>query len=298
MSMLELGSIVTMTMRVTDNTGTLVDPASPPTFVATHADGVTTSGTLSSTKASTGIYYVDWPTTATGRWTYVGTATLTGGGTVVVRDVFEVVDSTTTSILSVPDAASCLNLDLTADPDQYVPQLRDFVAGITRVIESIVGPILVAQVDEWLDGGGPFVYLSKSPVVSVTSVQEVIGTARYTLTQQDPGGTVDSFGYSIDYDTGKLIRRVSGISVAWAYGKNNVHVVYKAGRTSTAANIRQAALDLLRVNYVPQQVGNLEAWTSSGVNNIDVEGSYRMGFFVPNRVMEQLMPDVQRAWAG
>ncbi len=142
--------------------------------------------------------------------------------------------------------------------------------------------------------------LSWRPVLSVSLVTESYGGGTtYTLTNQDPSGaSLDSYGYSLDKDTGKLTRRVSGMAARFMAGRNNIRAVYQAGRITTPPNIRNAALELIRFNYVPQQSGNLTSWGRGTSNDTDVEGSMRLGFFVPNRVMEQLNPDSNRVWAG
>jgi hypothetical protein len=293
-----VNSSTRIVIYVRDATGALANVSGNLSVSALHADGVTTIAASNAATTATGTYVWDIVPAKAGRWAVTATGTLASGLAYRWTDIFEATDLGAAQIVSIADAMQALNLDLTSIPAGYIPGLRDFITGITRVIESITGPVLPVTVDEWLDGGGPYLLLTRRPVLSVTSVVEVIGTTQYTLTLQDPGGSVDSFGYSVNLAEGVLIRRVSGIATYFAAGKQNVHAVYQAGTLATSANVRNGALELIRVNYASQQIGNLVPWGNGSVNDVDVAGSYRMGFFVPNRVMEQLLPDSARTWVG
>jgi len=63
-----------------------------------------------------------------------------------------------------------------------------------------------------------------------------------------------------------------------------VAVIYKAGRTVIPANITIAALDLIRINFRPQQGGNMSRYDEPGETRADY------GMFVPNSVMANLAP--------
>lgn len=299
MPVYELGALVPLSAIVQDANGTLVDVTGNFTFTALHADGLTTSGALIGIHDGSGRYHYDYPAPKVGRWTYAGTG-MTAAGPVLFSDSFEVDTLSSRQIMSVSDALVALRLDKSPNAQSYVADLRDTITGITAVIESIVGPVIPVTVDEWLDGGSPYVMLTRRPVLSVTLVTESYGGGTtFTLIEQDPSDTdLGTYGYSLKASTGKLTRRVSGIAACFAGGRENIHAVYQAGRITTPPNIRNAAMELLRVNYIPTQTGNLTSWGRLATDDVDPSAAIRMGFFVPNRVMEQLSPDNNRVWAG
>lgn len=201
--------------------------------------------------------------------------------------------SETTDLVTVDDVAGHLNWDDT-QKTKYATEMATFISAVTPVVEDITGPVVSRQFDEWYDGGSPIIVLDNTPVTQVTTVTETFGAnviRTLTLQQLDGQTPVDAYGYTIDLVTGTLVRRVSGMSGPFARGRRNVHVVYTAGygaaTTNVPANIRLGALELIRVNWQPQQGGNRPPM---GVIDPQVGDSMRLGFFVPNRVMELLSP--------
>jgi hypothetical protein len=172
---------------------------------------------------------------------------------------------------------------------------------VTPVIESFTGPIIQRVEDQWYDGGTPIIMLTKAPVVSVASVTETFGAnvIRTLIFQPLDGITpVDAFGYTIDLESGALIRRVSGVAAPFAAGRRNVHVVHTVGRTDVPYNVQEGAKELIRINWQPKRAaswagGPLQQQAADAMS-VD-QGVIRMGFFVPNRVIELLMPS-QHAW--
>ncbi|MGA4726290.1 N,N-dimethylformamidase beta subunit family domain-containing protein [Micromonospora taraxaci] len=174
-----------------------------------------------------------------------------------------------TDIVTVEEVKKQLNIPL-GDTSQDA-ELGDFIASVTDVIEHIVGPVVPREVVEFHDGGQGALTLRRPPVLSVTSVVE-------------SGVTLDAAGYASSLASG-LLRRSSG---RWAGGYGSVGVTYQAGRATTPASIKQAAKELVALNFRPQQGGNFSPFDSGG--DSAPGGDMILGFFVPNRVMQMLSP--------
>lgn len=195
-----------------------------------------------------------------------------------------------TCIVSIGDAKNFLGIDNNAD--DY--RLQVFIDGLTPVIEQIAGPVIQRTVTEIHDGRTDTIMLRQPPVVSITSVDEFLGRADYTVTAQPLGQTVDNYGYSIDNpDIGLLVRRSSaGTAMPFLGGPRMVRVVYVAGRAMVPPNIKLAALTLVQLNYEPLTQGGRPAFQNAGMALDDMAGSPMIrGFLVPNYVKEMLADD-------
>ena len=106
--------------------------------------------------------------------------------------------------------------------------------------------------------------------------------------------SLDSYGYTIDKDSGALTRRISGLAAPFLPGRRNVHVIGVCGRSTIQANIIEAGMELVRVNWQTQLGGTRPGYggTSSNPNGETAgPGQFVLGYFVPNRVMELLQPN-------
>lgn len=179
-------------------------------------------------------------------------------------------------IVSVAEVKKQLNI-----PDSDTSQdaeLADFIASITDVIEDVVGPVVPREVTEVHDGGTEVVILRQPPVLDVTSVTE-------------DGSAVDPSGYTASLDAGVLYRT----GRTWAGGRAGVRVIYQAGRAVTSASIKQAGKELVAVNFRGQLGGNQSVF-DGGAPQPAAAGEIRLGFFIPNRVMQLLRPHRQDGW--
>lgn len=135
-----------------------------------------------------------------------------------------------------------------------------YIGAVTDIIDNAVGDILPTEYDEWHNGGGNFIVLDHTPVISVQLVTEFYGMTLYTLTEQPLDGSVamDFFGYSVDYKTGQIARRIRGAEPGlFAYGAKNIHVQYTAGIGETVPmSLQFAALEDIRVLYQTTELGN------------------------------------------
>jgi hypothetical protein len=197
-----------------------------------------------------------------------------------------------TDLVAIADVASHLNWDATQQA-KYATEMARFISATTAVVERITGPVVQRSYDEWLDGGGQQVML-RSPVVSVTLLTESSGNAVQTLAEEPLTAAGDGYGYTINKTTGVVTRRASGSATTFADGVENIHAQYTAGlcadTPSVPANVALAALEIIRVNWQPQQSGNRPSMGQVDPNVAD--GLRMLGFFVPNRVMELLQPNI------
>lgn len=188
-----------------------------------------------------------------------------------------------TPIVTVTQAKAQLGItDATFDG-----QLTDFVATASQMIVNQIGPVAGSPtVSEWHDGGSPeIVIYEESPIQSVTSVTESMGSVVYTLTQitLDSGSVTTPFGFTVDLDAGLLVRRAAGVAIPFADGDKNIHITYVAGYTTTPPDIIQATLLLVQHLWETQR-GPLTR--GRGASDLNAGTSYSM----PNRVMEILSP--------
>lgn len=198
-----------------------------------------------------------------------------------------------TDLVAIGDVASHLNWD-SAQQTKYATEMARFISAVTPVVERITGPVVQRAYDEWFDGGGQQIILRK-PVVTVTLLTEASGgNSIQTLTNEPLTAAGDGYGYTVNNDTGVVTRRANGIAAAFAAGVENIHAQYTAGLCadtgSVPANIALGALEIIRVNWQPQQGGNRPTMGTVDPNVAD--GLRMMGFFLPNRVMELLQPNV------
>jgi hypothetical protein len=190
-------------------------------------------------------------------------------------------------LVALPDVKLALNMN--AADTTHDAELQDFISGVTAVVEFYTGPIIPADFDEYHDGGSWQLVLRNTPVLSLATLTEMVhGTILQTLSAEPQDGTapvVDGYGYSLETSTGIVTRRRLGTAAPFARGRRNVHAVYTAGFATVPPNVKRAALDLLAFNYDPQrgprkQLGRPMAGAE--------DAQPTMGFWVPNRVVEQL----------
>lgn len=180
------------------------------------------------------------------------------------------------------------HLNFGADRTHDAELLR-LVDAITPVVEFITGPVVQRSYTETYDGGSSFISLRHRPIVSVASVAEFRGPIRYELTQvASPDlGTIYSYEFEA---SGRIVRRtVGGGMTSFPGGLETVTVTYTAGYVTVPANIRYGCLELIRVNYQQTQQAGHPMFGGGGGDDA-VPGAVLMGFFVPNRVKELLLP--------
>lgn len=264
--MFDVGDIYPATVDVTDAAGAPVNPATV-TFEFTLPDGTLVSPTPMN--PSTGRYTHDLTINQPGLHKF---RAVTTGPATAFTDVFSAADPAAPPIVGLAELKTHLNIPAASTGDDE--ELREFALSVTEVVEHIVGPVAPRSVVEVHDGGGDAIVLRQPPVLSVTSVAEG-GTAVADYILSDAG----------------VLYRVAG---CWLPGRGKVTVTYKAGRSVVPRSIAQAAKELARINWRPQQGGNYSPFDGGASDEL---GQVRLGFFVPNRVVEMLTPHSQAGFA-
>src|SRR5687768_1844805 len=257
----DIGATVPLTVTVRNAAGAPTNPTTI-TLTITLPDGTTTSPAITNPPAVTGVFTYDYVTVQAGlhrvRWATTVPST-------AYTDVFNVWALTGISMVGLAETKEHLNMALTTTT--YDEELRRAIAGACAVAEGIVGACASRTVTETFSGrGGNKIYLALAPVLSITSLTE-------------DGATVAASGYSLAPKTG-IVTRTGGLPV----GDNNCVITYVPGRRVIPDNILEGVKDLVRANFRPQLGGNFSPFDSTGPASS--EGTMRLGFFIPNSVME------------
>lgn len=271
--MYDLGAVVPLGIDVRDGSGNLAD-AETVALTITLPSGTSATPTVANPPTSTGRYAVDYVTTAPGRhvvrWTTENPAT-------AYMDVFHVA-ADWVAIVGLAETKRHLNIP--ADDTTMDEELRGFIASASLVVEDIVGVVARRVFTETDSGGSRHIVLAHSPVLDIVEV-----TADGTVV--DPGDYTSS-------PSGLLARR----SGTWPGGLRNISITYMAGRTVVEANIIDATKELIRINWRPQVGGNYSAFDggrgddfSNAAVEASMQGNLRLGFFVPNTVVQRLSPN-------
>lgn len=252
MSAVDLGSTYTTEWKTRPETATL-------TAEVTRPDG--TAGTASIDQA-TGKASIT--ADMAGRWRIAWGA----DNGLVYTDIFDVWPADPRFIISIDDALAGLNAERAND--QYIDDLRLYIAAATPVIEDITGPVLLSTVTVTAAGGGSSVLLDWAArevaqvIVNGTPVAEwyVEHGILYAGTRQRLG----------TFPAGTLVATV------------------QLGADTVPPNIRLAARELVR-HWV--QIGKQYAG-GSGIRNDPTDELFTpSGFAVPRRVVELCTPHQQ-----
>jgi len=169
-------------------------------------------------------------------------------------------------------------------------KLRRFTQSATDVVQNICGPILPTLKQIVYPGGGSFVILPERWVRSITQVQEFWGGVTiYTLTSQPPGSSpLTAFGYYWDPALNRITRMAAGFETQFKPGQLAVTVNYVAGMPTIPQDVTDATGELIRHWWANGQ----QPWRAPfQVGTGDDAGTQPvMGYAIPNRVMEMLIP--------
>lgn len=273
--MIDLGDTYTLTAEARDAAGTLAN-ATTVALTITLPDGTAVTPSPANPPTVTGKYAHPFVTSMAGRhvarWVFTGAVPDQAW-----TDTFEVAPQASLALVSLADVKTHLNI--AADNTDHDDELRGFIASVTDVIEDVVGVVARRTFVETYSGRGErAILLRRRPVVSVTSVVE-------------SGTTVAASDYSVT-EAGVLTRASAYSAGRWASGVDNVTVTYVAGRPSTPPSVLDAAKELIRINWRPQQGGNYSVFNGGRADDFGQTGAgeVRLGFFVPNTVMQRLQP--------
>lgn len=258
----------TVTLTVTDPTGTVTTPATA--------------------QSGQGVYSAVVPAMGTsGIWLFRWTATGTGVGYVDEGQLF-VRPLGIQQIVDLPSTKAHLNIP--AKDRSKDGELQGFILAAGELARDVVGPVVGEQHTEWHNGGSPNITLDWLPVSAVISVTEYVAASTWNLTEQPMGTSHDAYGYTVDLPRGSITRRAVGDAIPFAYGTKNIQVIYTAGRTGLVPwSVRLGSLELIRHLYQLTQQGGRPRWNTAGA--LDSESSIvPMGFALPQRVLELWKP--------
>ena len=188
------------------------------------------------------------------------------------------------TILSLTDAKDFLRLRGTSTADD--DRLQDFLVAAQAVAEFYVGDIVGGTYTETHDGGDAAIYTRHTPIQTVTSLTEYVGSITYTLTNQPLGHSVDAWGYTIDDpEAGRIVRR-SASGMAWRFvpGSGNVTITYTTGRAAIPGQVITAVEFIVQHLWTTQR-GAMPMNANPGDGESMVPG---IGYAIPNRAIELL----------
>lgn len=267
------GASVQFVMRAP--TAASVTTQAAATITNAGAGGVSYTFTATDT-ATAGAYLGNWAVTfATGQ---LMTFPTVGYLDIVIEENLTTVGGArVVSLAEIKDHLRMPDTDRTRDA-----RLVRLLDAATIAIESITGPVLVKKYDEWYDGGTIALQLRHQPVFTLMAVSEYRGPVEFNLALVGDPAHGSVYSAMLDPE-GRLVRRAPGGAVVnFLNGLDVVHVIYTAGLTPVPANIREAALELIRIRYDDEE--------QPGPGSDEIRSGTPLGFFVPNAVREMLVP--------
>lgn len=273
--MVDLGQTLTFSARIYDRDpsesgATLINPLTAALTI--YRDGVSIlTPTITVPPAQTGIFTYQYPAAVAGRYLGDWAFSFSGGNTAGYSEVFNVSPSDPGYLISLTEAKKHLNIPST----NYVHdgEILDWLAGVTPVIENIVGACIPRTVVE--DHEASYVIrLDVTPVLSITSIVPYL-----------TAGTTYSAAQVKVTSAGRL-RLLSGLR----FLNGPFEVTYVAGRRPVGANIRQA-VKIALAHFWESQRG------ASGLPSQGPSDDYGNAFpnsytySIPNRALELLEAD-------
>jgi len=138
------------------------------------------------------------------------------------------------SVLGLPEVKAHLNITVAT----YDAELQAFIDACEVMVAEKVGPLTSTATTERVSGGGCGLVLRTTPVVSLTSVTPVNGSA-YSLTL-----------LNVDKSAG-VIEWLSGARFQTGW----YDVVFQSGRATVSEDLKLGIKDLIRDNWAHSQRG-------------------------------------------
>lgn len=266
-----LGSVVPLTVKVTDASGTPTNAVAVECTI-TRPDGTTTD-TPDIANTTTGTYTADYLPVEAGlhsvRW-------VTTTPSLALVDVIDVRPAIPKMLVSLADAKQ--KCKIPEDVTEHDETLRGWIEAVTQAVEdhlheAVIRRTVVEDIDAdyWTT-----LVLGTTPVISLTSVQTTDGGTVWTVADLE-----------VDRDTG-IVTVPDGTT--WFYGR--VRVTYGAGRLVPLANHTKAALIIIEHLWQTErpQSGRSSAPLGGGgyQDSMGTSSLGSLGFAVPNRAIELL----------
>lgn len=265
--MIDLGDTIPFAADVYNPSGVLAN-ALTATLTITLPDGSTLTPTVTNPPAVTGKYGYDYPTTQAGphdaRWSF----TFTGGLTTAHTEHYDVRPATLRSLISLADAKEQLNITTTT----FDERLRGFLESATEVVERHTGSAVLrrTEVEDHKISCSPTLILNRSPVISVTSVARVDGSA-----------TWNSSSLYLSKQTG-IVTVKSG-----ALFSGHIEVTYVAGMLVIPRNYVDAAAMIIQHLWQTRRGQRGGPRPGAMEDTVAIPG---MSFAIPRAALELLGP--------
>lgn len=168
------------------------------------------------------------------------------------------------------------------------------IESVSVLIENMVGPIRLTQREEWHDGGNYFIQLRRrpstafgtTPVMKLIACIEYRGPIPYELSIIANPAFGSIYSVHLDELKGTVTRRTSGGGVmAFPAQSEAVQVFYQAGQEVVPANIQEAMLEAVKLNFVNTVAAGRGAMAAS-----EEEQGPPLGFYLPRRCLELIRP--------
>jgi hypothetical protein len=187
-----------------------------------------------------------------------------------------------TTLVTLDQVKDRLNIDRDDTDDD--DELTLFLASASGVLVDLYGDVIPVAYTEVLRpyGDGCRVMLSRSPVLSVESVSvSWYGTPT-------PAVVLSPTRYWLDGGAGILHSTSWGGGFApVSFGGNALLTIsYTAGRATVTAQVQDAVLEILRINWAPQRA-TVVAGPAGADMDPDVGFTY-LGYYIPNGAHERL----------
>lgn len=195
-------------------------------------------------------------------------------------------------LVGLPDVKDYLDID-GADRSHDTKLLR-FIRGVQPLIEGVTGPIVLQEFEEWFDGGSEVISLTHtpnrgrgtSPVLNLIAASEYRAAAEFPLQIVASPARGSMYSVMLNPRDGTITRRgPAGSTMPFYPGRDSIHAVYQAGQEHVPANVYEATLETVRLNYRSTQS------TGKGKRaQADEENAKPLGYFLPQSVHRLLDP--------
>jgi len=216
-----------------DELGALANPTTV-ALTITLPDLTTVTPSITNPPAVTGKFFYDYPSVQSGRHVGVWLHTFASGKTSSYVEMFDVAAPDPGYLMHLNTAKRHLNIPTTSTSSDE--ELRGWMAATTRIIERIVGPVLVRTVTDERHDCGPSLWLRQPPVLV-----DAAGLAAITVTPWLTTGTTYAVADLRVSESGRVERRDGGALTGGPFS-----VTYQAGRRVIPANISGAGLIVLK----------------------------------------------------
>lgn len=175
------------------------------------------------------------------------------------------------SVVTLAEAKTHLNITASTSD----AELQEFITRAEAAVTSRCGPLTATPTTSRVRGGAPLLALPVAPVITLTSITPVGGSA---LTVGDylvtPGGNVEA------------------LAGGW-FSDRWYDVVYSAGRATLPADLKLGVLELVRHLWDTQRGGTSSGRPGSAMSDAVANTLPGAAYLYPFRVEQLLTPYIQ-----